>query len=146
MTEAKDRLRAAREFGVPAKPSFDNSTEDLPSNDYSRFEEVQRRLRAVFGAAGFELLYRRSLIGAAAHHPVLSAADPSGKAEQLVNTLQAANEHPAEEVAAALRAIMAEQRSLLKRLIGEELLDAVLLSSTEPPPFSEADTEPHPDD
>ncbi len=122
------------------------SPEADPLAPNSVFQEVQRRLRSVFGAAGSELLYRRSVIRAAARHPVLRTLDPAASADDLVQTLQAGAAGEGEAGAAALRAIIAEQRSLLVRLIGEDLLRAVLAGGIEQPRSTEADRKPHPDE
>jgi hypothetical protein len=112
----------------------------------SEFQEMQRRLRSMFGAAGSELLYRRSVIRAATRHPVLRGVSPMASADDLVQTLQSEAAGQGEVGAAALRAIIAEQRSLLVRLIGEDLLGVVLPGSIEQPRSTEADRKPHADE
>lgn len=101
-------------------------------------------MRAVFGAAGCDLLYRRALGRAAAEHPVLRVALAAEDPEQLVRALQGETDRRPADVAAALRAIMEEEIALLARFIGEDLVEAVLLAGTEPP--SQDHREPHHDE
>lgn len=146
LTGAEDRLLPDGGGEGSESPHPPRSTEGPALAAYSEFQELQRRLRSVFGAAGSELLHRRSVARVAGRHPVLSGVAPTASADDLVQTLQTEAAGQSSAVAAALRAIIAEQRALLVRLIGEDLLDAVLPGSAEPPRSTEADSESHPDE
>jgi hypothetical protein len=103
-------------------------------------------MRGVFGAAGCEVLYRRALARSAAEHPVLRGVARSDDPEALIQALHVAMYDHAAEVAAALRTVMAEEISLLARLVGEDLVEAILLTGPEPSPEPRAESEPQIDE
>jgi hypothetical protein len=118
---------AAVAYADRALPAGDRSPEALPDAASRAFAELYARLRPIVGPGGHDALLRRSVSRAAGHHPVLAKGLPEPTPEALVAMIRdQVRPDNAVEFADAVREIIAEQISLLTRLIGEDLVRAIL--------------------